>query len=181
MEGCACEIAPGRRKGARPEHLKVLRQEQKFIAGRPWWDGKCYWLKAEPGRVLVGDDTGQIGDFKTREEACRFASRHWELLWRSKEQTRLRDVSKIEFQSQHWWGDGKIFTRYKKDGKIQRKMHVHEMKAALIYEAMRRRREVHQAWLEGKFSFGANGWQHFTGWVVGYLPLSWPELKDLYP
>ncbi len=165
----------------RAEHLKALRLEQKFIAGRPWWDGKYYWLKAEPGRVLVGDDTGQIGDFQTKEEACRFASRHWELLWRSKEQTRLRDVSKIEFKSQHWWGDGKIFAKFEKDGKIQRRMHVHEMKAALIYEAVRRRREVHQAWLDGEFSFGANGWQHFTGWVVNNLPLSWPELRDLHP
>ena len=176
-------LAKSRRDDAkeRAEHLKALRQEHKLIAGRPWWDGKHYWLRAEPGRVLVGDDTGQIGDFHSKEAACRFASRHWELLWRSKEQTRLRDVSKIGFQSQHWWGDGRIFTRYKKDGKIQRRMHVHEMKAALIYEAMRRRREVHQAWLESKFSFGANGWQHFTGWVVSYLPLSWPELQDLYP
>src|SRR5689334_5390412 len=116
-------LAKSRRDDAkeRADHLKVLGQEQRLIARRPWWDGKCYWIKLESNRVLVGDDNGQIGNFQTKEEACRFASRHWELLWRSNEQTRLRKVSKIEFQSQHWWGDGKLFTRYKKDGKIQRK------------------------------------------------------------
>jgi hypothetical protein len=55
------------------------------------------------------------------------------------------------------------------------------MKAALIYEAMRRRPEVHQAWLDGKFLFGSKDRQALTSWVVNYLPLSWQELKDLYP
>ncbi|MGA2029026.1 MAG: hypothetical protein ABSG87_03025, partial [Verrucomicrobiota bacterium] len=35
------------------------------------------------------------------------------------------------------------------------------------------------AWVNGQFSFCANGWQYFTGWVVINLPKSWPELDDM--
>ncbi|MGO8929186.1 MAG: hypothetical protein ACLQU3_20155 [Limisphaerales bacterium] len=38
-------------------------------------------------------------------------------------------------------------------------MPLDEAKAAVIYEAMRRRPEVQQAWLNGKFLFHDNGWQ----------------------
>lgn len=163
------------------QKMAVHRQEQKLAEQRPWWDGACYWIKVNEDCVAACCETGEIGEFKTEEEARQFATRHWELHWKYQEQTRLHDLSKIEFRSQHWWGDGRIFRPYRKGGKIQRKMHVHEAKAALIYEAYRRRPEVQQAWLEGKLGCKANGWQHFTAWVVQYLPLSWPELKDLHP
>lgn len=163
------------------QKMAAHRQEQKLAEERPWWAGARYEIRVNEGCVVACCETGEIGTFKTEEEARQFAARHWELHWKYQEQTRLRDLSKIEFRSQHWWGDGRIFRPYRKGGKIQRKMHVHEAKAALIYEAYRRRPEVQQAWREGKFGFEANGWQHFTGYVINYLPLSWPELKDLHP
>jgi hypothetical protein len=80
-----------------------------------------------------------------------------------------RDLSQIDFQSQHWW----------KQQMSERTMSIDEEKAALIYEAMRRRSEIQKAWVEGRFLFGDNGWQDFTCWVVRNLPRSWPELGDL--
>jgi len=166
----------------RAEHYKVMLREEKLLAQRPWWHGKYYWIQTESGRFRAGDDTGQIGSFETEEQARQFAARHWQLLWRHKEQTSLRDVSRIDFRSQHWWGDAEIFKRHTKPGgTFGRDMEIEEAKAALIYEGMRRRPEIQQAWREGKFSFGANNWQYLTGWAVNYLPLSWLELKDLYP
>ena len=91
-----------------------------------------------------------------------------------------RDLSQINFQGQHWWGNGHIFQpRTAKDGTFQRKIAVDEAKAALIYEAMRRRPEVRQAWVEGKFGIGADGWQNFVGFVVMNLPKSWVELEEV--
>jgi len=47
------------------------------------------------------------------------------------------------------------------------------------YEAARRRTEVQQAWVEGKFLFGDNGWQEFTTWVVQNLPVPWSKLHGI--
>ena len=90
-----------------------------------------------------------------------------------------RDLSKIDFQAQHWWGDGQILKRYVKDGKIQRKMQVDEAKAALIYEAMRRRQEVQQTWVDGNFDIRPKGYQEFVGMTVQHLPCSWMMLDDM--
>lgn len=81
-----------------------------------------------------------------------------------------RDLSQINFQAQHWWTD---------QLKMRDRISIDEEKAALIYEAMRRCSEVQQAWLEGKFGTGANGWQNFVGFVVQNLPKSWIELDQI--
>ena len=75
-----------------------------------------------------------------------------------------RDLSQINFQSQHWW----------KGQLNERTMSIAEEKAALIYEGLRRREEVQRAWLEHK---GANGWQQFVVVVVQQLHQSWNELE----
>ena len=111
----------------------------------------------------------ECGHAEARREA-EVKRRKWLKQSRRKRKLPKRDLSQINFQAQHWWTEH----LKKRDG-----MTIDEEKAALIYEAMRRRPEVQQAWLEGKFLFGENGWQHFTGWVVWNLPRSWPELDDM--
>jgi hypothetical protein len=86
-----------------------------------------------------------------------------------------RDLSQINFQEQHWWKQQPWQEQFSNSAKTS----IDVQKAAMIYEAMRRRPEVQQAWVEGKFLFGDNGWQYFTGWVVMNLPRSWPELDEL--
>ena len=62
-------------------------------------------------------------------------------------------------------GDGTIFKRHMKaDGSIGRDMEIEEAKAALIYEALRRRAEVQQAWLERKWDKRAKGFQGSSVW-----------------
>src|SRR6266542_68367 len=84
-----------------------------------------------------------------------------------------RELSQLRFASQHWWRD-KDRASLTRGGLSE-----DEAKASLIYEAMRRRPAVQQAWFEGKFLFGSNGWQVFTDFVVNYLPHSWPELDSI--
>jgi hypothetical protein len=84
-----------------------------------------------------------------------------------------RDLSQINFQAQHWWREAKYWDENSEN------MSIEEEKAAMWYEAVRRRPKVQQAWLEGKFLFGDNGWQAFSTWVVLNLPLSWPELDPM--
>lgn len=82
-----------------------------------------------------------------------------------------RELSQLKFT--HWWKD-------KQRSKYMRcEMPLDEAKAAVIYEAMRRRPEVQQAWLDGKFLFHDNGWQTLTGFVVNYVPHPWPELSAM--
>jgi hypothetical protein len=85
-----------------------------------------------------------------------------------------RNLSQVNFAAQHWWKD-RAFTQRLAEGDIS----LEEQKAAVWYEAARRRPEVRQAWLEGKFSLVANGWQFFTCFVVNYLICSWPELDPI--
>jgi hypothetical protein len=83
-----------------------------------------------------------------------------------------RDLSQIRFS--HWWKDRAFIQRL-----TENQIPIEEQKAAVWYEAARRRQEVQQAWIKGEFLFNANGWQSFTGWVVNNLPKSWPELDDI--
>lgn len=83
-----------------------------------------------------------------------------------------RELSQLKFQ--HWWKDRGFVQQLTED-----KIPIEEQKAALWYEAGRRRAEVQQAWVDGKFNFGDNGWQPFTGWVVINLLRSWTELDPL--
>jgi len=82
-----------------------------------------------------------------------------------------RALPQIRFSAQHWWQADKYRQKRSETG-----LTIEEEKAAMWYEAARRRPEVQQARLEGKFLFGANGWQNFTGWVVNNLPKPWPKL-----
>jgi hypothetical protein len=84
----------------------------------------------------------------------------------------MRDLSQIKFP--HWWKDSVFRKRF-----FANEIPIEEQKAAVWYEAARRRPEVQQAWLEGKFSLVANGWQFFTNFVVNYLVRSWPELDPI--
>lgn len=95
--------------------------------------------------------------------------RKWLKLQNRKRKPVKRDLSQIKFP--HWWKD-RAFIQRLRDNQIP----IEEQKAAVWYEATRRRPEVQQAWLKWKFLFGENGWQNFTTWVVLNLPLSWPEL-----
>jgi hypothetical protein len=94
---------------------------------------------------------------------------------RRKQKQIKRDLSQINFSSQHWWKQ----QPWKEQFINSAKTHLEEQKAAVWYEAARRRPEVQEAWVKGQFLFGANGWQHFTGWVVQNLPKSWPELESI--
>ena len=117
-----------------------------------------------------------------RDDAREQAEREKELrqFYRKLEAERLRlpkrDLSQLNFQTQHWWAEKNEFSNRGQVG--QRKLSIDEEKAALIYEAMRRRPEVQKAWLDGKFGIGANGWQAFVGFVVHHLPQSWVELNQ---
>lgn len=88
-----------------------------------------------------------------------------------------RNILEIDFQAQHWWGDGRIFRRFKKGGQIQRQMNVDEAKAALIYEAMRRHPDVQQAWINCDSASLTDGWQEFASLTANYLPYSWDMLE----
>ena len=83
--------------------------------------------------------------------------------------TAKRQLSEIKFT--HWWR--------KKRGLTRAGMEIDEAKAAMIYEAMRRRPEVQQAWLEGKFMLRDNGWPNFVIFVVQNLPTPWIELDTM--
>jgi len=85
-----------------------------------------------------------------------------------------RDPSQIQFGAQHWWREEKYLKKREESG-----ISIEEEKASMWYEAARRRPEVQRAWVEGKFSFCANDWQFFTGYVVMYLPYPWPALSPL--
>lgn len=83
---------------------------------------------------------------------------------------KIKQLSQIKFP--HWWKD-RAFIQLLAENKIP----IEEQKAAVWYEAARRRPEVQEAWVKGQFLMGANGWQQFTAWVVENLPESWPELE----
>ncbi|HEY3862123.1 MAG TPA: hypothetical protein VGO59_09565 [Verrucomicrobiae bacterium] len=85
-----------------------------------------------------------------------------------------RNLSQLNFAAQHWWKD-RAFIQRLAEGDIS----IEEQKAAVWYEAARRRPEVQQAWLEGQFSLMANGWQFFTNYVVNYLIQSWLDLDTI--
>lgn len=93
---------------------------------------------------------------------------------RAQKQTK-RDLSQINFSSQHWWKQQPWKEQFTNSAKTS----IDVQKAALIYEAMRRRQEVQQAWLDGKCLFVVSGFQDFTVWVINNLPLSWPELDEI--
>ena len=79
-----------------------------------------------------------------------------------------RHLSQLRFTEQHWWLEKKYSQKCV--------MTIEEEKAAMWYEAARRRCEVQQAWLDGKSNLRDNGWQEFTMWVVINLPRPWPAL-----
>lgn len=83
-----------------------------------------------------------------------------------------REISQLKFP--HWWKDRSLIQKLT-EGRIP----IEEQKASLWYEAGRRRAEVQQAWIDGKFNFSDNGWQHFTGYVVIYLERPWPDLDPM--
>ena len=91
---------------------------------------------------------------------------------RAKYRPLTRHLSLLNFV--HWWAEPAFKERAKK--LMYAGMSIEKAKAALWYEAARRRPEVQQAWLKGEFSLTANGWQQFTGLVKLNLPLPWPEL-----
>jgi len=98
----------------------------------------------------------------------------WKLIEAKRRGIPKRNLSQLKFAEQHWWKAEKYKQRRDETG-----LTIEEEKAAMWYEAARRRPEVQQAWIEGKFSFGDNGWQSFTGWVVINLPTPWPYLKPI--
>jgi hypothetical protein len=110
-------------------------------------------------------------DAKEQAKLFRQNQKEMNLLRRKKKQIK-RDLSQIKFP--HWWKDSAFIQRLAED-----KIPLEEQKAAVWYEAARRRHEVQEAWVKGQFLFGANGWQNFTGWVVENLPKSWPELDGI--
>jgi hypothetical protein len=73
-------------------------------------------------------------------------------------------LAAIKFSEQHWWKDQGFIQRL-----TENQISIEEQKAAVWYEAARRRSEVHKAFVEGKFSLVANGWQFFTNFVVNHL------------
>ena len=85
-----------------------------------------------------------------------------------------RDLSKINFKDQHWWKQTEYSARVQSMTKA-------DQKASMIYEAMRRRLEVQQAWLKRRDADGIliGDWQVFVGFVVGNLPKSWVELDEI--
>lgn len=83
-----------------------------------------------------------------------------------------RNLSQIELV--HWWKDRAFIQRLTKN-----EIPIEEQKAAVWYEAVRRRPEVKKAWLEGKCFGGDNSWQHFTGYVLTTMPLPWPKLDPI--
>ncbi len=83
-----------------------------------------------------------------------------------------RNLSQITFL--HWWKDRAFVQRL-----TENQIPIEEQKAAVWYEAARRRPEVQKAWFEGKHLFGVNDWQNFTTWVLLNLPLSWPDLDPI--
>jgi hypothetical protein len=113
-------------------------------------------------------------DAKERAKIFRQNQKEMNLLRRKQKQIK-RDLSQINFSSQHWWKQQPWKEQFTNSAKTS----LEEQKAAVWYEAARRRLEVQKAWLKGQFSFCANGWQYFTGWVVINLPKSWPELDDI--
>ena len=110
-------------------------------------------------------------DAKERAKIFRQNQKEMNLL-RSKQPQIRRDLSQIKFT--HWWKNTSFIERLTKN-----QIPIEEQKAAVWYEAARRRPEVQRAWLEGQSLTGDNGWQYFTGWVVTNLPRSWPELEPV--
>lgn len=95
--------------------------------------------------------------------------REWQKLFPKRKPVK-RDLSQIKFVSQHWWKE-----RHR--AKCTRAgLPEDDAKAAIIYEATRRRSEVQQAWLNGQSDFGPNGWQPFVRVVIRNLPRCWVEL-----
>lgn len=92
----------------------------------------------------------------------------WVTIASMKRKMAKRSLSRINFQSQHWW------TKHL----TARTMSIDEEKAALIYEAMRRRKEIQNAWVKGTLSVG-DGCQDFTHWVIQNLPKSWVDLDEM--
>jgi len=86
--------------------------------------------------------------------------------------TKEQALSQIKFP--HWWKDRAFIQRLTED-----KVPIEEQKAAVWFEAARRRPEVQQAWLEGRTNFRDNGWQYFTTFVVLNLTQPWSELGPI--
>jgi hypothetical protein len=113
-------------------------------------------------------------DAKEQAKLFRQNQKEMNRLLRKQKQVK-RDMSQINFSSQHWWKQQPWKEQFTNSAKTS----LEEQKAAVWYEAARRRSEVQEAWLKGQFRFEDNGWQYFTGRVVNNLPKSWPELDDM--
>jgi hypothetical protein len=110
-------------------------------------------------------------DAKDRAKTLRQNQKEMNLLRRKQKRVK-RDLSQIKFP--HWWKERAFIQRL-----AENKIRIEEQKAAVWYEAARRRPEVQKAWLKGQSLAGDNGWQYFTGWVVTNLLRSWPELEPV--
>jgi hypothetical protein len=120
-------------------------------------------MDAAVARIRRGEDAEHESEMRELNAAVKAAQ----------DKLPKRELSQLKFTEQHWWREAKYWDEKSENVSIE------EEKASMWYEATRRRPEVQQAWIEGKFSFGDNGWQHFTGWVVINLLRSWPELDPL--
>ena len=120
--------------------------------------------------AAFGDATAKL---RGEEDAERHRQQRqlWKEIKAAQGDPRKRELSQLKFT--HWWKE-KQRSQYKCCA-----MPLDEAKAAVIYEAMRRRPEVRRAWLDGKFLFHYNGWQTLTGFVVNHLPQPWPELSTM--
>lgn len=151
--------------------------------------------KAKPGKEIkmTVNNNAKIAREEDLERILRLAVKHSKAAARKEGNAKQRQftkpfpqgkcvkrkLSQIKFASQHWWDDGKIFRPYKKNNKIQRKLAASHAKAALIYEALRRRKEVQDAWLQNESNQQVKDWQEFACMVIQHFPSCWQELDEM--